>query len=351
MRQSGDALAWLNEFGGIVFLTAGTISFVLLLWLKPVLEHYALAKPDVRSSHKTPTPQGGGIAVIAATIGVFATIVIFFPALIKESWRLAIVFVSVIALAVVGITDDIRPIPVLPRLLLQAAAIVTVVASLPADLHLLEVLPWWLERALIFVALLWFVNLVNFMDGIDWMTVVEVVPILGGLSLFGLMGALSWDATVVALALCGAMIGFAPFNRPVARLFLGDVGSLSIGLLLGWLLILLAGGGHLAAAFILPLYYLADATITLLCRLMNREQVLHAHRNHFYQQAIDGKFSVYQVVGRVFALNIILIGLATVTVIIKSTALHIIMMTSASIFVGILLWNFRHAYRRTPHSS
>ena len=346
MRESGDALVLLAELGGVVLFAAGTISFVLLLWLKPMLEQYALAKPDVRSSHKTPTPQGGGIAVIAATIAVFATIAIFFPALIKESWRLAVVFVSVIGLAVVGITDDIRPITVLPRLLLQAVAVATLVASLPADLRLIEDLPWWLERAFIFVAVLWFVNLVNFMDGIDWMTVVEVVPLLAGLSLFGLMGTLPWDATVVALALCGAVIGFAPFNRPVARLFLGDVGSLPIGLLLGWLLILLAGSGHLVAALILPLYYLADATITLLCRLINREQVLRAHRNHFYQQAVDGKFGIYQVVGRVFALNIILIGLATVTVIFKSTVLHILMMAAAATFVGILLWDFHCAYRR-----
>ena len=162
-------------------------------------------------------------------------------------------------------------------------------------------LPYWLERALLGLAVLWFVNLVNFMDGIDWMTVAEVVPLTAGLVLFGLMGALPRDATVVALALCGAMIGFAPFNRPVARLFLGDVGSLPIGLLLGWLLVLLAGGGHLAAALLLPLYYLADATITLLRRLANGEPVMQAHRSHFYQRAMDGGFSVYQIVGRVFA--------------------------------------------------
>jgi UDP-N-acetylmuramyl pentapeptide phosphotransferase/UDP-N-acetylglucosamine-1-phosphate transferase len=345
MRQSEDTLAWLNAFGGIVLLTAGVISFVLLFWLKPALEHYALAKPNVRSSHQTPTPQGGGIAVIAATVVVFAAIIIFFPSLIKESWRLAVVLVSVIALAVVGIIDDIRPIAVLPRLLLEAVAVVMVVASLPDDLHVLLVLPSWIERTLMFVTVLWFVNLVNFMDGIDWMTVVEVVPLSAGLSLFGLMGALPWDATLIALALCGAMVGFAPFNRPVARLFLGDVGSLPIGLLLGWLLILLAGGGHLFAAFILPLYYLADATITLLCRLIKREPVLQAHRNHFYQQAIDGQFSVYQIVGRVFALNIILIGFAAVTVMIKSIVLHMIMLAAGSAIVGILLWNFHHHRR------
>ena len=86
------------------------------------------------------------------------------------------------------------------------------------------------------------------------------------------------------------MIGFAPFNKPVARMFLGDVGSLPIGLLFGWLLIVLAGRGHLAAALLLPLYYLADATITLLRRFAAGEPIMQAHRSHFYQRAIGRRF-------------------------------------------------------------
>src|SRR5436305_1732032 len=83
-------------------------------------------------------------------------------------------------------------------------------------------------------------------------------------------------AALVAAALLGAMIGFAPFNKPVARLFLGDMGSLPIGLLLLWLLCQVAGKGHLAAAVLLPLYYVADATITLARRIANGERVWEA---------------------------------------------------------------------------
>ena len=106
------------------------------------------------------------------------------------------------------------------------------------------------------------------------------------------------------------MIGFAPFNRPVARIFLGDVGSLPIGLLLSWLLVLVAGHGHLAAALVLPLYYLADATLTLLRRMANREPFWQAHRTHFYQLATDRGFSVSEIVARVFAVNLALVALA-----------------------------------------
>ena len=155
---------------------------------------------------------------------------------------------------------------------------------------------------MLLLACLWFVNLTNFMDGIDWMTVAEFVPITVGIAAaLGSLGALPTHGIVVAVALCGGLLGFAPFNRPVARIFLGDVGSLPIGLLFAWLLVLVAGQGHLAAALLLPLYYLADATLTLLRRMKKREPFWQAHRTHFYQRATDRGFSVSAIVARVFA--------------------------------------------------
>src|SRR5207244_11626088 len=119
----------------------------------------------------------------------------------------------------------------------------------------------------------------------DWRTVAEIVPVPAGAALLGPIGAAPPQAVLVALTLLGAIVGFAPFNRPVARLFLGDVGSLPIGLMLGWIMLLLAGRGHLAAALLLPLYYLADATLTLGRRLLRREAVWEAHRTHVYHRA------------------------------------------------------------------
>ena len=199
--------------------------------------------------------------------------------------------------------------------MIQAVAVGIVIATLPADFRIVPLLPRALEWALLLLGGVWFVNLVNFMDGIDWMTVAETVPITAGVVLLGLIGAVPLSAVLVALALLGAIVGFAPFNRPVARLFLGDVGSLPIGLMLGWMLMMLASRGHLAAALLLPLYYLADATITLARRLARREAVWQAHRTHFYQRATDGGFSVKEIVVRVFVLNIALATLALVSAI------------------------------------
>jgi UDP-N-acetylmuramyl pentapeptide phosphotransferase/UDP-N-acetylglucosamine-1-phosphate transferase len=329
---------------GLLFAVSAAISAALIVGLRPLLVRYALARPNGRSSHHQPTPQGGGIAVIAATTIAVAGAAVLAPGIFTDPFRLATLFASVIALAAVGAADDIRPLDPLPRLVLQAIAVLIVLAVLPAGLRIIPALPWWIERALIFIAVLWFVNLVNFMDGIDWMTVAEVVPVTAALALFGLLGALPADATLVALALCGAMVGFAPFNRPVARLFLGDVGSLPIGLLLGWLLVLLAAG-HLAAAFLLPLYYVADATVTLLRRLIKGDRVMQAHRSHFYQRALDGGLTVTQIVGRVFWLNIALIVLATATLLSPSRLLQLAAVAAGCALVGLQLYRFAHAKR------
>jgi len=159
------------------------------------------------------------------------------------------------------------------------------------------------------------------------------------------MGALPGDGMIVALALFGAIIGFAPFNRPVARLFLGDVGSLPLGLLIAWLLVLVAGGGHLVAAILLPLYYLADTSITLLRRLAAGEPVMQAHRSHFYQRATNGGFGVYEIVGRVFVVNVVLALLALSTIVTASRIVDLGASAAGCGIVAALLWGFARGKR------
>lgn len=306
-----------SEFGPLVAIVAAAACIGLILLLRPLLARHALAHPNARSSHRSPTPQGGGAAVVVAAIfsalavpGTFGALTLVAP-----TWP---VLAATAAIAVVGAIDDFRPMPVAPRLALQGLAVAAVIAVLPADTRVALFLPWWLERAALLAAGLWFVNLVNFMDGLDWMTVAEVVPITAGLAVLGALGALPAHGVILALALGGAVVGFAPFNRPTASIFLGDVGSLPIGLLLFWLLALVAFEGHAAAAVLLPLYYLADATLTLLRRLAKGEKVWEAHRSHFYQRATDRGLTVLQIVSRVFAVNLVLAVLAVVTVLAPS---------------------------------
>ena len=319
----------------IAAIAAAALCAGLIVLLFPLLRRYALARPNARSSHVVPTPQGGGIAVIAATMLVAAALAAMMDFAIPLT-----LFGAMLVLALVGFADDVRPIPVLPRLALQAAAVAAVLLAAPAELRIFPAWPIAMERGLLLIAGLWFVNLVNFMDGLDLMTVAETVPITGTLVLLGWLGELPTASTVIAAALCGAMLGYAPFNKPVARVFLGDVGSLPIGLLLGWCFLELAYRQHLAAAMLLPLYYLADATITLLRRLAKGEAIWLAHRSHFYQRATDNGFTVLQVVGQVFVLNIGLALLAGASVYLRSTAADAGLLALGAAAVAIVLWRF-----------
>jgi len=319
-------------------LVAAMLSAGITWAIRPLLSRYAVAKPNARSSHRVPTPQGAGIAVIGATLIVGGAIV---ACLGTMDLKIPVaVFGASMFIAAVGFADDVKSIPVLPRLILQAVAIGALLFTASNDLRIVPACPLWIERGLLLLAGLWFVNLVNFMDGLDWMTVVEVVPITCALVLLGGLGELLPSTTVIAAALGGAIVGFAPFNRPVAKVFLGDVGSLPIGLLLGWLLLELAHRQHFTAAILLPLYYLADATVTLARRSARGEPVWAAHRSHFYQQATENGFSVLRVVSEVFALNIGLAALAVASTLTESVAIKTLLLAFGGFAVALLLHRF-----------
>jgi UDP-N-acetylmuramyl pentapeptide phosphotransferase/UDP-N-acetylglucosamine-1-phosphate transferase len=338
--MSRDAAGMWAVTGAAILAFAAALSVAIIVALGPWLQRVALAKPNARSSHREPTPQGGGIAVVAATIIAAGGALYLSAPAAATAGMLLPVLAAVILIAAVGAADDIRSISVAPRLLLQALAVALVIFTLPGELRIAPFLPWWIERAALVIGGLWFVNLVNFMDGLDWMTVAEVVPITATLAVIGALGLLPPAETITSFALCGAMIGFAYFNRPVAKLFLGDVGSLPLGLLLGWLLVQLAGHHGLAAAILLPLYYLADATITLIRRLVNGEPVWQAHRSHFYQRATDRGFTVREVVAHVFAVNLGLVALASFTLAAPDLMNDMAALICGAALVGWLLFAF-----------
>ncbi|MXQ11938.1 glycosyl transferase [Microvirga makkahensis] len=321
---------------------AAFLSALLILLLKPLLIRYALARPNARSSHKIPTPQGGGIAVLGASLLMS---ILFFR--IGESTQLLVLGTAALGLAFVGAVDDIRPLPPLLRLLLQTIAVTAVIL-----VSGVRILPNWVplqaEQTFLVLGGVWFVNLVNFMDGLDWITVAEMVPITAFIALLPLLVPLPTSWTIMAAVVCGALLGFAPFNRPVARLFLGDVGSLPIGLLVGWMLLELAGTGALVAAILLPLYYLMDATITLFRRLAKGERVWEAHRSHFYQRATDNGFSVMSVVAHVFVLNLALAALAAVTLVWPSSVVQGAALLAGFGLVGLVLRRFSHSRMTAP---
>src|SRR5271166_4845095 len=262
--------------------------------------------PNERSSHFAPTPRGGGIAVTGSVL--LAWISLRYAGLVAPG--VMGIALGAGLLAVVSWIDDLRGLSPGLRLVMQALAVAIGLALLPEASNEFEA---WSGPALYFAAIglvwIWWINLFNFMDGIDGLAVSEAAAIGAGLLLFASVGAGADPALrTLSAAVTGAAIGFLVWNWSPARIFLGDVGSVPLGYVLGFLLLDLAVRGHWKIALILPLYFLADATITLARRFLRGERIWQAHREHFYQQAVRRGLGHAAVVKRVIVADLVLIG-------------------------------------------
>src|SRR5690606_17959516 len=140
---------------------------------------------------------------------------------------------------------------------------------------------------------------------------------------------------------------FLPHNRHPAKLFLGDVGSIPIGFLMGYTLLSLAGAGHIAAALILPAYYIADSGLTIVLRALRKEKLTEAHSEHAYQKAVRAGRSHGEVVMDIVALNIVLVPLAAASTMNQVTALASLVTAYGLDFA--LIYNFRRPARVMDH--
>lgn len=242
------------------------------------LRHGLLDEPGERRSHRVPTPRGGGIGIVLAWVGACAALraagVLPTPLAAAAAGGLALV-------AGAGWIDDHRALSAWWRL----AAHVAAGAALAAGLGAAGAAPWLQLLALAGVPVM--VNAWNFMDGIDGLAASQAALAAAG---FALLSA-SPQAALPALALAAACTGFLPFNFPRARIFLGDVGSGSLGYalaVLACLLLVQEGGGgstDLLPLVFLPLSaFLLDAALTLGWRIVRRERWWTAHVGHAYQR-------------------------------------------------------------------
>jgi len=289
---------------GAAFLASclGTRLLITLLRRRQMLD-----VPNERSSHTVPVPRGGGIAVVGTIVATWAGLG---AAGLLARAELLVPAVA-IGLAIVSWVDDRRGLSPAPRLLAQFAAVIVTMVALPGGALFQGWLPSGLDAIATALLWVWFINLFNFMDGIDGIAGSEAAVIGLGLMLVASTGgAFDLGIALPAAAIVLAALGFLVWNWAPARIILGDVGSVPLGFLLGYLLRELALRGLWKAALILPLYFLADATVTLLRRLARGERVWRPHRQHFYQRAVQRGLGHDTVVLRVIAADAVLIACA-----------------------------------------
>jgi Fuc2NAc and GlcNAc transferase len=242
--------------------------------------------PNARSSHTVPTPSGGGVGIVAGGSLVLAALAFRAPS--PALWLLVIA----LAIAAIGFVDDRRPLSALLRLPAQLLLVgIAIVAAVPLDAFAQEVgLPWPALAAggVTLIAAVYWINIFNFMDGIDGIAASQAVFMLAGALLLLFLrdpATISGGPAAMLVGLAGATLGFLVLNWPPAKIFMGDAGSTYLGFLLALLALITIAGGLLSLPqwLILGGLFLADATVTLLRRLLKGERIFEAHRRHAYQ--------------------------------------------------------------------
>lgn len=234
--------------------------------------------PNERSLHSKPVPRTGGIALM---VGVLSSWIVLWPFVV---WWIV---VPTVLLFAVSFMDDLRNLSVKQRLLAHMIAATLLVMGA----NVVDQQGFWITIILLF-AVVWMINLYNFMDGSDGLA--------GGMTLFGfanygIAALLAHDESLAMmnLAISAAALGFLFFNFSPAKIFMGDAGSIPLGFLVaamglwGWQ----RGDWSLLFPVLVFLPFIADATVTLIKRTLGGMKITEAHRDHFYQRAIQSGMS------------------------------------------------------------
>ena len=332
-------LLFISFFASAILCGAGL--YILSVFLP---RSFLAAGFNPRSNHSIPAQQIGGLALVPAALAIL----LMFGADLEIPIELIIWLSSASALLwMIGILDDRFELPVYLRFGSQILASCLVLYGLGPDFRLLPaLLPHWFEAVMIVVFLVAAINITNFMDGLDLMTVAGLGIPLMGVAFLTMLHLSGIESGALAAILSGGLFGFAFFNRPPARIFLGDSGSLPLGLLAGTALLLLARETHVVVALMLPLYYLLDAGTTIILRLVAKENILKAHSKHAYQVAKRSGWSVLKVVSHIALLNVILVLCATAMLHFDHLLSQVIFLLVAVVAVLILLLDLRGRFRK-----
>ncbi len=287
------------------------IIFILSFALTGLIRFYLVRKaildvPNERSSHAVPTPRGGGIAIAVSfflAVGWLA-----YQNTIDAGLAKALLGGGVIV-AAAGYWDDLKSIPASVRITLHLLAAIWALYFL-GGFPVLELGVWklhlgWMGSLFAVIGIVWFINLYNFMDGIDGLAGSEAffVSVVAGIALF-LMGAAGM--ALLCFLLAAAVLGFLIWNWPPAKIFMGDIASGLLGYIFGVLTIATANQHQLPILFWLTLLavFILDTKFTLLRRVLRGERWYAAHRQHVYQRLARQSASHVKVTAGVIAINL-----------------------------------------------
>lgn len=250
---------------------------------------YILDQPNERSLHSKPVPRAGGVAIILSmAIGLLILCIAYECAI-----NLPVIGLTMLIISIISFVDDRHSLSVKIRLFSQLTCAVIVVVS--GDVLQPIVLPgftleWptWIGTIILIVYLVWMINLYNFMDGMDGFA--GGMTIIGFIT-FAILGYLAGHLifSMSSVVIVAATTGFLFFNFPPARIFMGDTGSATLGLVSGAFSLWGSNEGIFPFWIALLVFspFIIDATVTLIKRLLRSERIWQAHKTHYYQRLVE----------------------------------------------------------------
>lgn len=293
--------------------------------------------PNERSSHTTPTPRGGGLAIVIAWyIGISA---LYLMGLLNRSLYFALL--SGLLLACISLIDDV--IDLKPSIRLFAQLITVLVAFIflngiqPVPVFGREIFPSVILYGITIIGMVWFINLFNFLDGIDGYASIEAITLVLALYLF--------TGHNINLILIASVIGFLIWNWPKAKIFMGDVGSTQLGFIIVVLGVYFHNENRLSIIYwlILSAPFWFDATLTLFRRWRNKEKLSQAHRKHIYQRLVQSGYSHLKVDIFLILLNTLLTALVFICIKYNLPQLLLLLLTLSVMYIITL-----YADKRKP---
>jgi len=283
-----------------------------------------LDHPSSRGNHEQSMPKGGGIILIPAII-ISLSLYFFIENTINTKWL--VFLLSVFFLFLISLVDDIKNLPAILRLILHSLCVIISVYYMKDDiisflnssqisiiLNLSKSILFYLLALLIILSWLWLINLFNFMDGMDGLTALQMIFLALTINIISLINYFDKDFQFLGLIIFAAFLAFFRHNKPSAKIFLGDSGSIPSGYIAGYILIesLLKQGPFLSILIIL-MYFILDSTITLIIRSIKNNNLFTAHSDHFYQKMIRKGYSHKYVLRKIFFLLFFLILLSFIS--------------------------------------
>ena len=306
----------------IIILALYPLTSTLLNWtLKFLKNSMFLDVPTERSNHRTPKPRGAGIILIPLIL--FSTSVIFLlEDTLNNNWK--IIFGFCLLLSILSLLDDIKNISTKIRLTFQ---IFCVFSSLYLFKDKLNIFMRSSEFLIIFNGIesfglglifcflvmlwVWIINMYNFMDGMDGITSVQIISLSILTNLLAILGLIEETFIYFSLIILTISFAFYSVNKPPSKIFLGDVGSIPLGFIAGFILIYNMIMYNLIFPFlIIMLYYLQDSITTIILRFLKKENIFQAHSSHFYQKILRKGYSHDYVLKKIIYLHAILLILA-----------------------------------------